>query len=406
MFTISRPARMCALTVLLLAPRAFAADAASAKCSSADLSVLQQGTTANGAIKQTITVMVQGLSNCLAKAGEHAPKFVLYLNGNALKGLQVKTPGQGHDHLGFFLDRVSDNKSAWNDLFRNPKLDPRKVSLSVAMDDGPPINSNVTFDLEVVNPWWLTGWILLFVALVVLFFWAASSSDIVREAGPPPLDANNKPLRKAFSLARCQMAFWFFLIAIAYALIFMITWDVNSISQGVLALMGISAGTGLAAAIVDQGKSGEADSRKNDLLAQKTSLDADVQNLKKAIDLATAAATDSSALKQQLADKVKLQTENESKIRQVDAQLATPATAGFLTDLLSDATGYSFHRFQMFVWNIILGIVFVVKVRGELAMPEFDATLLGLMGISAGTYIGFKFPEQKNPTPPASEPKV
>jgi len=28
-------------------------------------------------------------------------------------------------------------------------------------------------------------------------------------------------------------------------------------------------------------------------------------------------------------------------------------------------------------------------------MPEFSTTLLGLMGLSAGTYIGFKFPEQK-----------
>jgi hypothetical protein len=31
-----------------------------------------------------------------------------------------------------------------------------------------------------------------------------------------------------------------------------------------------------------------------------------------------------------------------------------------------------------------------VKVAVNLVMPEFDATLLGLMGISNGTYIGFK----------------
>jgi hypothetical protein len=31
-----------------------------------------------------------------------------------------------------------------------------------------------------------------------------------------------------------------------------------------------------------------------------------------------------------------------------------------------------------------------------LAMPDFDPTLLGLMGISSGTYIGFKFPEKKS----------
>jgi hypothetical protein len=29
----------------------------------------------------------------------------------------------------------------------------------------------------------------------------------------------------------------------------------------------------------------------------------------------------------------------------------------------------------------------------QLAMPQFSATLLGLLGISAGTYVGFKIPE-------------
>jgi hypothetical protein len=29
----------------------------------------------------------------------------------------------------------------------------------------------------------------------------------------------------------------------------------------------------------------------------------------------------------------------------------------------------------------------------DLAMPEFSATLLGLMGLSAGTYVGLKIPE-------------
>jgi len=44
---------------------------------------------------------------------------------------------------------------------------------------------------------------------------------------------------------------------------------------------------------------------------------------------------------------------------------------------------------------VVLGIMFVSSVYNNLTMPEFSATLLGLMGISSGTYIGFKFPEQK-----------
>ena len=80
------------------------------------------------------------------------------------------------------------------------------------------------------------------------------------------------------------------------------------------------------------------------------------------------------------------------------ATLAPPADAGvskgFLRDVLSDRSGYSFHRFQIFAWTIVLGIIFISSVYNSLSMPEFSATLLGLMGISSGTYIGFKFPEK------------
>jgi len=34
-------------------------------------------------------------------------------------------------------------------------------------------------------------------------------------------------------------------------------------------------------------------------------------------------------------------------------------------------------------------------VLWDLTMPEFSATMLALMGISSGTYIGFKLPMRK-----------
>jgi len=42
------------------------------------------------------------------------------------------------------------------------------------------------------------------------------------------------------------------------------------------------------------------------------------------------------------------------------------------------------------LFTVILAVIFVVKVGSSLAMPDFDATLLALMGISNGTYLGFK----------------
>src|SRR5262249_12428939 len=67
----------------------------------------------------------------------------------------------------------------------------------------------------------------------------------------------------------------------------------------------------------------------------------------------------------------------------------------FFLDILSDENGVSFHRLQIVIWTLVLAILFVVSVAVSLEIPSFDATLLALMGISSGTYLGFKFPEKQ-----------
>jgi len=66
----------------------------------------------------------------------------------------------------------------------------------------------------------------------------------------------------------------------------------------------------------------------------------------------------------------------------------------FFVDILTDENGISFHRFQIVVWTLVLAVLFVNGVWQELKMPNFDSTLLALMGISSGTYLGFKIPEK------------
>ena len=50
------------------------------------------------------------------------------------------------------------------------------------------------------------------------------------------------------------------------------------------------------------------------------------------------------------------------------------------------------HRLQVLLWTFVLGVVFVASVAHVLSMPEFNTTLLALMGISGATYLGFKMP--------------
>ena len=69
--------------------------------------------------------------------------------------------------------------------------------------------------------------------------------------------------------------------------------------------------------------------------------------------------------------------------------------SGFWSDLFSNEGGAGLHRVQFGLWTLVMMIVFVYEVFENVAMPDFDKTLLALMGISSGTYAGLKIPEDK-----------
>lgn len=267
------------------------------------------------------------------------------------------------------------------------------MPLSVGPEKGAPYASDAQFDLKVMRRDWFWTWMAVFGVLLALFIWAARSSNMLREPGPEPENTAGlvPPPRKSYSLARTQMAFWFFVVVFAYVLIWMIAWDRDTLTPTVLGLAGISAATGLGASVVDRGKRAEANSKRDALTSE--------------LGKVNAAATVLARANQPSAPDVKLQrelAEHEARVPELkdaivklERQLSTSPSRHFLYDVLSDSGGISFHRFQIFVWTIVLGIIFSASVYNDLAMPEFSTTLLGLMGISSGTYLGFKFPEQK-----------
>jgi hypothetical protein len=154
----------------------------------------------------------------------------------------------------------------------------------------------------------------------------------------------------------------------------------------VLTLIGISAATGFSSFLIDSSKS---DQRKA-LLSEQSDLSTRLSALM--------------ALQRALtADEIAEQQQKQQRLATVNASLAalpSPVSTsdGLVLDILRDETGISFHRFQMVAWTVILGFIFIVAVHKTLAMPDFSATLLGLMGISAGTYVGFKIPNPPKTT--------
>ena len=328
-------------------------------------------------------------------------RLVPYIDGRAIKGNYPEEIHVTRGRVIYHLEITPDNKKVWIDLLGAPTMMRKSVSFSVGLENASAFDTlyiqNNPVTLTVISP------VYALIALVIIFvtgallLWLVRKTNIIREPGPPPAPGKQRP----YNLGRSQMAFWFFLIYASYVSIWLITSALDTITASLLALMGISAGTALGEALIDTGKDTAKENQLRDLTAEKLALEqsiTDAQSQQDALNAAPVAATEQmtrDTLNRQLID-------NRTRIGQIDQQLRTLSTqqspnvsSGFLRDILADASGYSFHRFQIFAWTIVLGIIFLSTVYNNLTMPEFSSTLLGLMGLSAGTYIGFKFPEQK-----------
>lgn len=337
----------------------------------------------------------------LLKETNDASKLVPYINGRAIRGNYPEELHPESGRLIYHLEITPDNKKVWIDLLGAPKSMREPATISVGLEDGSAFDSIHERDhpvtLTVISPLYGLLALVIIFATLALLLWLVRSTNIIREPGPAPAMGKRRP----YNLGRAQMAFWFFLIYASYIAIWLVTSALDTITTSLLALMGISAGTALGEALIDNGKDTTVTNQLQDLTAEKQALEQGITQTQSdldAVDPALATATDQSnreLLNRQMTDSRTRLNQIDQQLRTLSSQNTPSASAGFLRDILSDGSGYSFHRFQIFAWTIVLGIIFVSSVYNNLTMPEFSTTLLGLMGLSAGTYIGFKFPEQK-----------
>ncbi|MDQ2921472.1 MAG: hypothetical protein M3R52_07680 [Acidobacteriota bacterium] len=358
------------------------------------------GITGHLELDDIVSVDVDGLAEWAAK--NDTSKLVPYINGRAITGNYPEAILPTKNHLQFHLELTPDNKDVWIDLLGEPKGLHKPVAFSVGPEGVGPFDSkfdkNNRIPLTIISP--VYGLIALFVILGTLFIliWLARSTNLIRERGAVKVPGKLKP----YNLGRSQMAFWFFLVYASYTAIWLVTDALDTITPSLLGLMGISAGTALGEALIDSGKDESNDAQLQAVVAEKQALEQSIPDLQAQLNAVSAKATSTledttsrDSLNKQLQD-------SRTRLSQITQQIETltppesrAVSAGFLRDILADSTGYSFHRFQIFAWTIILGIIFVSAVYNSLNMPEFSPTLLGLMGLSSGTYIGFKFPEKK-----------
>jgi hypothetical protein len=172
--------------------------------------------------------------------------------------------------------------------------------------------------------------------------------------------------------------------------------DVYSIlTASVLTLIGISTATAMGATIIDGNKGKSAFRELDTRTKEKTALVVDIDKLKADIK-ENADSANLINLKKELAEKKGQLAQLDNKIQDLENTVKPLPSEGFFVDILSDANGISFHRFQISGWTVVLGVIFIASAYRVLSMPDFDPQLLALMGISSRTYIGFKFPEKLN----------
>jgi len=338
-----------------------------------------------------VTVPILGLKTWISQSKDHTPHDLrLFLAGHLLPKDEQSSVVADQGYINFQLTSLSngndsDERKAWVLIFTEARRQTDgAVPISVGLPkDLQPFASDAFINLSVYPSYTryvVVGLVLLLIAVLVLGW----QSDLLRDVthGRPPA-----PAKPPYSLGRVQMAWWFCLVIAAYVYICLITKEINILTGTAMALIGISAGTGLASVFVDNQKIADEENQKISLQSERAVVLARIA----ALTAAAPAAGTPEAL--ELQDRQKRLGEINALLAKFPAVHVIPSSKGFL-DILKDGEGLSFHRFQIAVWTVVLGLVFIKSAFLDLVMPEFDTTLLGLMGISSGTYIGFKFPEK------------
>ena len=132
-----------------------------------------------------------------------------------------------------------------------------------------------------------------------------------------------------YSLSNVHLFFWTQIVLLSYMLIWFVCDDMNSIENSNLVLLGISAGTAGISTIING---------------------------------------------------------NNKKLKSLKAR----PSQGFFTDILSDRGEFCMNRYQMFIFNVVVGAFFIYRTISELKMPVLNETILVLLGISSATYTGLK----------------
>jgi hypothetical protein len=332
-------------------------------------------------IGDKITIKVEHLDELMKKAKDPKnPELNLFIDGIAIKGLKPSIDLKTGNVI-FILSRDENTKSIWANVLnaREFKELYKKFNVSIGIENES-VPSKAELRLIYIRSFRLVVWLVSTIAVFLFFVYLSVKTPILK------FRDNDSP----YSLSKTQMIVWIFVIISSYMFIWFVMNDFNSINDTAVKLLGLSLLTSGAAIYIDTRKK----SGLEELNAKSNSLQSTIDDLKSKI---AALGTDQGdplvALQKELNEKTMEKAIIDHKIKEFPVGNSSGAET-FLKDILQDSDGWSLPRVQVFLWTIILVAIFISNVYNQLAMPEFNASLLSLMGISQGAYIGFKIPEK------------
>ncbi len=360
---------------------------------------LTQGGAPAAYLNDRIKVQVCALDKLLDSAAAAQKPVNLFINGSDT-GLAPIATDREAGVLGFKLERTAQNAELWKPLLAQPFAQRRAdLRISVGVAASAPLPKAAGGDSALpFNKLWVDGWTwaaaVLVVVVAVLTTYFGKNSDMLRDS---PAVAGT---RQSYSLARVQMAWWFVLVVAGFIVIFLVSNNLDSIPTTIVALTGISATTGVAAVLITPRPAQRAAARKAQLEDRRKVLADGLTDIDAAIASANqqlAAAPGDTTLTDLLQGLQQRRAARVTELHRVTLEMASVSpdspSGGFWRDLVTDDRGaVALDRLQMVVWTLLLGGLYLHSVIEYVTMPDFSTTLLSLMGVSSGAYIGFKLP--------------
>ena len=176
--------------------------------------------------------------NGVPAQGRLDPKtFVLFLDQVEITKLHPYAVNRDLDELYFRLRRDADSRAAWQNFLARPSQEIVALKASVGLEGQSPVPGAKNLSFRIYSKALMKVGVILFVAVLIGFLIAAKKTTIIRDSGPPNPDGG--PRKRPYSLARTQVAWWFFIILGSFLFIGLVTWDLDTITSSSLVLLGI-----------------------------------------------------------------------------------------------------------------------------------------------------------------------